>query len=53
MAYTIADWDAARVEEILKARGLTPRKDTENSFHVIDPDGYDLQICGVGMTAYN
>ena len=53
MAYTIADWDTKKVEEILKSRGLNPRPDTPNSFHVADPHGYDLQICGIGMTAYN
>jgi catechol 2,3-dioxygenase-like lactoylglutathione lyase family enzyme len=53
IAYTIADWDTKKVEEILKARGLNPRPDTPNSFHVTDPHGYDLQISGVGMTAYN
>jgi len=52
IAYTIADWDNKKVEEILKARGLNPRPDTANSFHVTDPYGYDLQICGVGMTAF-
>src|ERR1051326_34571 len=53
IAYTIADWDTKKVEEILKARGLNPRPDTPNSFHVTDPHNYDLQISGVGMTAYN
>jgi catechol 2,3-dioxygenase-like lactoylglutathione lyase family enzyme len=53
IAYTIADWDTKKVEEILKARGLNPRPDTPNSFHVTDPHGYDLQISGIGMTAYN
>jgi len=53
MAYTIADWDSKKVEEVLKSRGLNPRPDTANSFHVTDPHGYDLQICGVGMTAFN
>ncbi len=52
IGYTIADWDTKKVEETLKARGLNPRPDSENSFHVYDPNGYDLQICGVGMTAY-
>ena len=33
----------------LKRRGLQPRPDTEDSFHVQDPDGFDLQICGKGM----
>ena len=52
IAYTIADWDTKKVEEILKARGLNPRPDHE-SFHVTDPFGYDLQISGIGMTAFN
>ena len=51
IAYTIDNWNKKEVEEALKARGLTPRVDTENSFHVKDPDGYDLQISGKGMTA--
>ncbi len=49
IAYTIADWDKDRVEAELKKRGLEPRPDTENSFHVKDPDGFDLQISGQGM----
>ena len=53
IAYTIADWDTKKVEEVLKARGLNPRPDTPNSFHVMDPYGYDLQISGIGMTAFN
>jgi len=52
IAYTIADWDAKKVEEILKARGLNPRPD-HDSFHVFDPYGYDLQISGITMTAFN
>ena len=49
IAYTIDDWDKGRVEGELKKRGLDPRPDTENSFHVKDPDGFDLQISGKGM----
>ena len=49
IAYTIADWDKAKVEETLKAWGLNPTPDGENSFHVKDPDGFDLQIAGVKM----
>jgi len=52
IAYTIADWDAKKVEGILKARGLNPRPD-HDSFHVSDPYGYDLQISGITMTAFN
>ena len=45
IAYTIDDWDKARVEAELKARGLKPEPDY-NSFHIRDPDGYDIQIAG-------
>ena len=44
IAYTIENWDKNAVEAELKRRGLQPRPDTENSFHVKDPDGFDLQI---------
>jgi catechol 2,3-dioxygenase-like lactoylglutathione lyase family enzyme len=49
IAYTIKNWDQKKVEAELKRRGLEPRVDTENSFHVKDPDGFDLQISGEGM----
>ncbi|HEY2904507.1 MAG TPA: VOC family protein [Vicinamibacterales bacterium] len=49
IAYTIKDWDQKKVEAELKRRGLEARVDTENSFHVKDPDGFDLQISGEGM----
>jgi len=61
-AITIADWNKDRVEDELKRRGfkkktskgfgLGPmeyRPDTDDSFHVSDPDGFDLQIAGAGM----
>ena len=51
IAYTIETWDKNAVEAELKRRGLTPRPDTENSFHVKDPDGFDLQISGKEMKA--
>jgi hypothetical protein len=51
IAYTIENWNKADVEAELKRRGLTPRPDTENSFHVKDPDGFDLQISGKDMKA--
>ena len=35
----------------LKRRGLQPKPDTENSFHIKDPEGFDLQISGKEMTA--
>lgn len=49
IAITIDSWDQKAVEAELKRRGLEPRVDTENSFHVKDPDGFDLQISGRGM----
>jgi len=49
IAYTIADWNRVVVEAELKRRGLDPRADTDDSFHVRDLNGYDLQICGPGM----
>jgi catechol 2,3-dioxygenase-like lactoylglutathione lyase family enzyme len=53
IAYKIDDWDTARVKAELERRGLTTRLDkggdTPNyvSFHVEDPDGFDLQISGI------
>ena len=49
IAYTIENWNKAAVEAELKRRGLEPRPDTDNSFHVKDPDGFDLQISGKEM----
>ena len=40
-------WDAKKVETALRTRGLTPVADNHGdfqSFHVKDPDGFDLQI---------
>jgi catechol 2,3-dioxygenase-like lactoylglutathione lyase family enzyme len=51
IAYTIDSWDKNAVEAELKSRGLAPRPDTEDSFHVKDPDGFDLQISGKNMKA--
>jgi catechol 2,3-dioxygenase-like lactoylglutathione lyase family enzyme len=49
IAYTIDNWNKSVVEAELKARGLHPRPDTEDSFHVQDPAGFDLQISGKEM----
>jgi len=49
IAYTIDPWDRTTVEAELKRRGLSPRPDEETSFHVKDPDGFDLQICSKEM----
>src|SRR5260370_29543138 len=51
IAYTIETWDKNAVEAELKRRGLALRPDTEDSFHVKDPDGFDLQISGKNMKA--
>ena len=51
IAYTIENWDKNTVEAELKRRGLSPRPDTEDSFHVQDPDGFNLQISGKNMKA--
>ena len=43
----IDPWDAKKVEAELKKRGLNPIADNHGdfqSFHVKDPDGFDLQI---------
>lgn len=49
IAYTIEDWDKNAVKAELERRGLNPRPDTENSFHIKDPNGFDLQISGKDM----
>ena len=49
IAYTIENWDKNAVETELQRRGLKPIADTENSFHVEDPNGFDLQISGKDM----
>ncbi len=51
IAYTIENWDQKRVKEELEKRGLNPREDTADSYHIKDPDGFDLQISGKGMHA--
>jgi catechol 2,3-dioxygenase-like lactoylglutathione lyase family enzyme len=50
--FGIANWNAKKVEDDLRRRGLNPVADNDGkfeSFHVKDPDGWDLQISnGVG-----
>ena len=52
--FGIEPWDAKTVEAELRKRGLTPVADNDGkgfeSFHVKDPDGFDLQISN-GSTA--
>jgi catechol 2,3-dioxygenase-like lactoylglutathione lyase family enzyme len=49
IAYTIENWDKNAVKAELERRGLNPRPDTEDSFHIKDPNGFDLQISGKDM----
>lgn len=63
IAYTLNKWNKDEVEDTLKRRGLKKhegrgpmqrdeyRPDTDYSFHILDPDGFDLQISGKEMTA--
>ena len=51
VAYTIETWDKDGTEEELRRRGLEPRPDTADSFHVKDPDGFDVQISSKKMKA--
>ena len=50
----IEPWDAKKVEAELRKRGLTPVADNHGkdfqSFHVKDPDGFDLQISNGNRT---
>jgi len=47
--FVITPWDARAVEAELRKRNLSPVADNGaggfESFHVKDPDGFDLQIC--------
>jgi catechol 2,3-dioxygenase-like lactoylglutathione lyase family enzyme len=48
VSYGIEPWDTDKVKAELERRGLKPRPDMVGdnfkSFHVFDPDGWDLQI---------
>jgi len=48
MACTVEHRKANQVKTELERRGLNP-PDTENSFHIKDPNGFDLQIIGKDM----
>jgi catechol 2,3-dioxygenase-like lactoylglutathione lyase family enzyme len=48
-ALTIDPWNREEVQAELTRRGLNPRPDEKTSFHVKDPDGFDLQICSKEM----
>lgn len=49
LCYTIEDWDRKAVEDELRARGFDPKPDTDESFHIKDPDGFGLQISSSKM----
>jgi catechol 2,3-dioxygenase-like lactoylglutathione lyase family enzyme len=48
VSWGVQPWDTEKVKAELERRGLNPRPDmvgeTFKSFHVFDPDGWDLQI---------
>jgi catechol 2,3-dioxygenase-like lactoylglutathione lyase family enzyme len=51
VAWRIEDFDTDEVRGELERRGLNPRRDQGggdgyDSYHVLDPDGWDLQISG-------
>jgi catechol 2,3-dioxygenase-like lactoylglutathione lyase family enzyme len=50
--YVVDPWDARAIEAGLRQRGLSPVRDADGkgfeSFHVKDPDGFDLQISNAG-----
>ena len=54
VSYGIANWNTEGVKAELEKRGLKPRPDMVGdnfkSFHVKDPDGWDLQISNVTKT---
>jgi catechol 2,3-dioxygenase-like lactoylglutathione lyase family enzyme len=53
VAYTIADFDAARVRAELERQGVTDvRQDNEGSIHCTDVNGFGVQISGINMTAF-
>jgi catechol 2,3-dioxygenase-like lactoylglutathione lyase family enzyme len=52
MAYTVADFDSARVQDQLKAMGVQNVRGTgPNALHMDDVFGYDVEICGLANNA--
>lgn len=50
IAYTLANWDQEKeaVAEELKRRGLKiVQGDTKTSLHILDPDGFEVQMGGL------
>ena len=53
VAVSIADWDKSRVERTLRQGGIRSRPDLNlpnDSVHVTDPDGFDLQLVNEKVT---
>ena len=54
VAVSVKDWDKTRIEATLKQRGLRFRPDLNipnESVHLTDPDGYDLQLVNEKVTS--
>jgi catechol 2,3-dioxygenase-like lactoylglutathione lyase family enzyme len=54
VAVSVADWDKARIERTLRQGGLRFRPDVNlpnDSVHLTDPDGYDLQLVNEKVTS--
>jgi catechol 2,3-dioxygenase-like lactoylglutathione lyase family enzyme len=52
MAYTVADFDSARIQAQLKAMGVQNVRGTgPNAIHMDDAFGYDVEICGLANNA--
>ncbi len=52
MAYTVADFESARVQAELKSLGVENIRATgPNAIHMTDPFGYDVEICGLANNA--
>ncbi len=52
MAYTVADFDSARVQAELKTLGVENiRAAGANAIHMTDAFGYDVEICGLANSA--
>ena len=54
IAISVKDWDKTRIEATLKQRGLRFRPDLNipnESVHLTDPDGYDLQLVNEKVTS--
>ncbi len=54
VAISVKDWDKTRIETTLRQRGLRFRPDLNipnESVHLTDPDGYDLQLVNEKVTS--